>query len=64
MTVTSTDADGDTATCVLTVQVTPVLTVGEVQGPTPDAENGQTDRSPLAPATGNGTAARCTTSAA
>ena len=32
-----------------------MLTVGEVQGQTTDAEAGKTDRSPLAPATGNGT---------
>ena len=54
VTVTSTDTDGTTATCTLTVQVTTVLTVGEVQGQTLDSENGKTDRSPLAPATGNG----------
>ena len=54
---TSTDADGATATCVLTVQVTHRLTVGEVQGQTLDTENGATDRSPLAPATGNGSSA-------
>ena len=57
VTVTSTDADGGTASCVLTVQVNGTLTVGEVQGPTADAENPRTDRSPLAPATGNGTSA-------
>ncbi|WP_406040487.1 lamin tail domain-containing protein [Micromonospora sp. NBC_00898] len=55
VTVTSTDADGATATCTLTVQATAVLSVGEVQGRTGDAENGPTDRSPLAPASGNGT---------
>ncbi|WP_446217072.1 lamin tail domain-containing protein [Micromonospora sp. IBHARD004] len=55
VTVTSTDADGTTATCTLTVQATTVLSVGEVQGRTGDAENGATDRSPLAPASGNGT---------
>ncbi len=54
VTVTSTDTDGTTASCALTVQVTTVLTVGEVQGQTLDSENGKTDRSPLAPATGNG----------
>ena len=32
-----------------------MLTVGEVQGPTTDAESGPADRSPLAPASGNGT---------
>ncbi|MCM0675512.1 lamin tail domain-containing protein [Micromonospora phytophila] len=52
---TATDADGGTATCTLAVQVTRELTVGEVQGPTADAESGPADRSPLAPATGNGT---------
>ncbi|MCW3812888.1 lamin tail domain-containing protein [Micromonospora sp. DR5-3] len=55
VTVTSTDADGGTATCTLTVQATAVLSVGEVQGPTRDDEDGSTDRSPLAPASGNGT---------
>jgi predicted extracellular nuclease len=54
VTLTATDTDGVGATCELTVQVTAVLTVGEVQGPTLDTENGQTDRSPLAPAAGNG----------
>ncbi len=53
--VTATDADGATATCTLPVQVTRELTVGEVQGPTTDAESGPADRSPLAPASGNGT---------
>ncbi|MEV1317791.1 lamin tail domain-containing protein [Micromonospora arborensis] len=52
---TATDAGGGTATCTLVVQVTRELTVGEVQGPTTDAEAGPTDRSPLAPASGNGT---------
>ncbi|MGC5019796.1 lamin tail domain-containing protein [Micromonospora sp. DT47] len=52
---TATDAEGGTATCTLAVQVTRELTVGEVQGPTTDAESGPVDRSPLAPATGNGT---------
>jgi hypothetical protein len=55
VTVTSTDADGTTATCGFTVQVTTVLTIGEVQGTTTDAEAGKADRSPLAPASGNGT---------
>ncbi|MEU8210096.1 lamin tail domain-containing protein [Micromonospora sp. NPDC049044] len=52
---TTTDADAGTATCALTVQVTRELTVGEVQGPTTDTESGPADRSPLAPASGNGT---------
>jgi predicted extracellular nuclease len=51
--VTSTDDDGTTASCTFTVQVNRVLTVGEVQGPTTDAEQGKLDRSPLAPASGN-----------
>src|SRR5262249_49408892 len=55
VTVTSTDTDGTTATCSFTVQVTRVLTIGEVEGSTLDSEDGRTDRSPLAPATGNGT---------
>ncbi|MFG3687607.1 lamin tail domain-containing protein [Micromonospora sp. NPDC047740] len=55
VTVTSTDADGGTATCTLTVQATALLSVGEVQGQTRDDEDGSTDRSPLAPASGNGT---------
>ncbi|WP_229400419.1 lamin tail domain-containing protein [Micromonospora okii] len=55
VTVTATDADGGTATCALAVTVTRELTVGEVQGPTTDAESGPADRSPLAPPSGNGT---------
>ncbi|MEU7927077.1 lamin tail domain-containing protein [Micromonospora sp. NPDC049107] len=54
VTVTATDAGGGTASCALAVQVTRELTVGEVQGPTTDAESAA-DRSPLAPASGNGT---------
>ncbi|MFF5178595.1 lamin tail domain-containing protein [Micromonospora sp. NPDC000316] len=55
VTLTATDADGGSASCALAVQVTRELTVGEVQGPTTDAESGPTDRSPLAPASGNST---------
>ncbi|MFI7303291.1 lamin tail domain-containing protein [Micromonospora aurantiaca] len=55
VTVTATDDDGDSATCTLTVQATSVLSIGEVQGRTADDEAGRTDRSPLAPASGNGT---------
>ncbi|HEY3008276.1 MAG TPA: lamin tail domain-containing protein [Micromonosporaceae bacterium] len=58
VTVTSTDTDGTTASCLLTAQVTTVLTVGEVQGQTTDAEAGKADRSPLAPRSGNGTSAQ------
>ncbi len=54
VTMTATDADGATASCVLSVQVTTVLTVGEVEGSTLDSEAGKADRSPLAPASGNG----------
>jgi predicted extracellular nuclease len=51
--VTSRDEGGTTASCTLTVQVNHVLTVGEMQGQTTDAEQGKLDRSPLAPASGN-----------
>jgi uncharacterized protein len=54
-TVTATDAEGASTSCSLGVQVTEVLPVGQVQGSTSDSEAGETDRSPLAPATGNGT---------
>jgi predicted extracellular nuclease len=55
VTITSTDTDGTTATCGFTVQVTRILAVGEVQGQTLDTEAGPSDRSPLAPPSGNGT---------
>jgi hypothetical protein len=58
VTMTSSDADGTTASCVLSVQVTTVLTIGEVQGQTTEAEDGKTDRSPLAPASGNGSSSQ------
>ena len=54
VTVTATDAEGATATCTLPVKVAGVLTVGQVQGPTSDDESPLADRSPLAPASGNG----------
>lgn len=54
VTVTSTDGAGVTATCGFTVQVNKVFTIGEIQGQTADGEAGRTDRSPFAPATGNG----------
>ncbi|MDR7280557.1 lamin tail domain-containing protein [Catenuloplanes atrovinosus] len=54
VTVTSTDAGGGTATCTVTVTVAEVLTVGQVQGATPDTGNARAHRSPLAPASGNG----------
>jgi hypothetical protein len=46
---------GAAASCTFTVRVTTVLAVGEVQGATLDSEAGETDRSPLAPPSGNGT---------
>jgi uncharacterized protein len=58
VTLTSTDTDGTTATCSFTVQVNRVLTVGEVEGSTLDSEDPRTDRSPLAPASGNGTSSQ------
>lgn len=64
VTVTSTGTDGTTATCALTVQVTMVLSVGEVQGQTTDGEIGKADRSPLAPRRATARAARSTTCAA
>ncbi|HET9878210.1 MAG TPA: endonuclease [Candidatus Limnocylindria bacterium] len=41
------DATPQTDTCVLTVTVDPILTIGEVQGDTTDAESGTADRSPM-----------------
>lgn len=41
------DTTPQTDTCELTVTVDPVLTIGEVQGPTTDGESGTADRSPL-----------------
>jgi len=54
VTVTSTDGTGATASCGFTVQVNRVFTIGEIQGQTTDSEVARTDRSPFAPATGNG----------
>jgi predicted extracellular nuclease len=54
VTVTSTDAAAVTANCTFTVQVNRVYAVGEIEGQTLDSEAGRTDRSPFAPATGNG----------
>src|SRR6185369_14063450 len=55
VTMTATDQSSATSPCSLSVQVTRVLTVGVVQGPTLDTENPRADRSPFAPASGNGT---------
>ncbi len=52
VTMTATGASGDTARCTLTVQVGPILTIGQVQGAVLDTDNGRTHRSTLAPPTG------------
>jgi predicted extracellular nuclease len=52
--VAATTTVGDPGSCTLTVNVLEVLTIGAVQGPTTDDENGAADRSPFAPASGNG----------
>ncbi|MFI5840678.1 lamin tail domain-containing protein [Catenuloplanes sp. NPDC051500] len=57
VTVTATDAEGGATTCTVSVTVAEVLTVGEVQGATPDSGNARDHRSPLAPASGNGSSA-------
>jgi uncharacterized protein len=54
VTATNDDAEAQTGTCTFTVTVTPVRTIGEVQGAVDDAANGLTHRSPFAPASGNG----------
>ena len=41
------DATPQTDTCVLSVTVQPILTIGEIQGETTDAESGTADRSPF-----------------
>ena len=48
------DAEPQTDACTLTITVTPVRTIGEVQGSVGDAADGLTHRSPFAPASGNG----------
>ncbi|GAB7041871.1 MULTISPECIES: lamin tail domain-containing protein [Catenuloplanes] len=53
VTVTASDAGGGTAACTATVTVAGLLTVGEVQGATPDTGDARGHRSPLAPASGN-----------
>jgi uncharacterized protein len=52
---TNDDAVPQTSTCSLTITVSEVKTIGEVQGQTTDLEVGATDRSPFAPPSGNGT---------
>jgi uncharacterized protein len=51
------DASPQTGSCTTTVSVQQVLRVSEVQGSTTDLESGPTDRSPLAPLSGNGSSA-------
>jgi len=51
------DDPPQTAVCNVTVTVSSVLTIGEIQGAVPDSANGLTHRSPFAPATGNGASA-------
>ena len=48
MRATNNDADPQSGDCTLSVTVTPVLSVGQLQGQTTDAENGLTDASPWA----------------
>jgi predicted extracellular nuclease len=54
VTASNNDAEAQTGSCTLTVIVTPVRTIGEVQGPVSDTADGLTHRSPFAPASGNG----------
>jgi hypothetical protein len=51
----STDGDEPlTASCTLTVEVVPLLAIGEIQGAVGEGDDGFTHRSPFAPAGGNG----------
>ncbi|HET6381159.1 MAG TPA: endonuclease [candidate division Zixibacteria bacterium] len=54
VTATTDDPTPETGTCTLSVTVTEVLTIGEVQGSVDDDDNGATHRSPFAPPSGNG----------
>jgi predicted extracellular nuclease len=54
ITASNDDAPPQTASCTLSVRVVDVLPIGQVQGQTTDSEAGATDRSPYAPASGNG----------
>ncbi len=54
LTAANDDDPARTGSCTLTVTVTAVKTIGEVQGATLDTEVGSFDRSPFAPLTGNG----------
>lgn len=55
--VAATTTVGDPGSCTLSVNVLEVMTIGAVQGQTTDAEDGVADRSPFAPASGNGNGA-------
>ena len=57
ITATNGDDPPQTAVCSVTVTVSSVLTIGEVQGAVPDGVDGLTHRSPFAPPTGNGSSA-------
>jgi uncharacterized protein len=54
ITASNNDAEPQTDACTLTITVTPIRTIGEVQGSVGDAAAGLTHRSPFAPASGNG----------
>ena len=54
ITASNNDAEPQTDTCTLTVTVTPIRTIGEVQGSVGDAAIGLTHRSPFAPASNAG----------
>jgi predicted extracellular nuclease len=51
---TNDDETPQTDDCTFTVNIQPILTIGEVQGATEDDEDGLADRSPFAPPAGNG----------
>ena len=53
ITASNNDVEPQTDACTLTVTVTPIRTIGEVQGSVGDAADGLTHRSPFAPPAGN-----------
>ena len=53
ITASNNDVEPQTDVCTLTVTVTPIRTIGEVQGSVGDAADGLTHRSPFAPPAGN-----------
>ncbi len=55
LTASNDDATNEqTANCTINVVITPVRSIGEIQGPVSATANGLTHRSPFAPASGNG----------